>query len=108
MTYFQNLELLDQAIDDYALLNKTQRKVLKALIKVNVEDYSIISIKELGKIVQATATPISNAISKLEKEGIIEDIQRRGVVFTGCKIKQSKISEIINRHKIKIAQLENK
>ena len=45
MTYFQRLELLEQAIDNYALLNKTQKAVLKALIKINIDDYSIISVQ---------------------------------------------------------------
>lgn len=96
MTYLQNIELLEAAIDNYFLLNKTQRKVLKSLVKVSIDNISIISIKELNKMTGVTNTPISNALSKLKAEGIIEDIQKRGKVFTGCKIKQSKISEIIN------------
>lgn len=101
MTDFQDLELIFKAIDNYALLNKTQRELLKVLIKVNIDGYSDISIKELCQKVNVTNTPISNAINKLEKEGIIEDIGRRGIVFTGCRVKQSKITEILNRYKIK-------
>jgi DNA-binding GntR family transcriptional regulator len=101
MTDFQNLELINKAIDNYALFNKTQKNVLKALIQVNIDGYSIISIKELCQMVKVTNTPVKNAILKLEQCGIIEDIQRRGIVFTGCKVKQSKISEIINRYNLK-------
>lgn len=101
MTDFQNLELIFKAIDKFASLNKTQKEVLKVLIKVNIDGYSDITIKELCNKVNVTNTPISNAINRLEKEGIIEDIGRRGVVFTGCRVKQSKISEILNRYKIK-------
>lgn len=107
MTYLQRLESLEQAIDNYFLLNKTQRAVLKALVKVSIDDYAIISIKELRQMINVTNTPISNALTKLQEEGIIEDIQHRGIVFTGCKIKQSKISEIVNRYNIK-QNLENK
>lgn len=101
MTDFQNLELINKAIDNYALFNKTQKNVLKALIRVNIDGYSIISIKELCQMVNVTNTPIKNAISKLEQHGMIEDIGRRGVVFTGCRVKQSKISEIVNRYNLK-------
>ena len=101
MTYFQNLDDIFKAIDNYALLNKTQKSVLKVLIKVNIDGYSDITIKELCNKVGVTNTPISNAITKLEKENIIDDIGRRGIVFTGCRVKQSKIAEILNRYKIK-------
>ena len=101
MTDFQNLELIDKAIDNYALFNKTQKNVLKALIRVNMDGYSVISIKELSQKVKVTNTPITNAISKLEQDGVIEDIRRRGIIFTGCRVKQSKITEIINRYNLK-------
>lgn len=101
MTDFQNLELIDKAIDNYALFNKTQKNVLKALIRVNIGGYSTISIKELCKRTGVTNAPISKALSCLEQYGVIEDIGRRGIIFTGCRVKQSKISEIINRYKIK-------
>ncbi len=101
MTDFQNLELIDKAIDNYALFNKTQKNVLKALIRVNIDGYSVISIKELCQKVKVTNTPITNAISKLEQDGVIEDIRRRGIIFTGCRVKQSKITEIINRYNLK-------
>lgn len=101
MTDFQNFKLIFQAIDNYALLNKTQKEVLKVLIRVNIDGYSDITIKELCNKVNVTNTPISNAITKLEKENIIEEIGRRGNVFTGCRVKQSKITEIVNRHTIK-------
>jgi DNA-binding GntR family transcriptional regulator len=52
-------------------------------------------------MVNVTNTPIKNAISKLEQHGMIEDIGRRGIVFTGCRVKQSKISEIVNRYNLK-------
>ena len=101
MADFLNSELIDKAIDSYALFNKTQKNVLKALIRVNIDGYSIISIKELCQMVNVTNTPIKNALAKLEQHGIIEDIGRRGIVFTGCRVKQSKISEIVNRYNLK-------
>lgn len=101
MTDFQHLELTLKAIDHYALLNKTQKAVLKILIKVNIDGYSDITIKELCQKVGVTNTPITNALLKLEKENIIEEIGRRGVVFTGCRVKPSKINEIINRYTVK-------
>ena len=102
----EDLELVELAIDDYSLFNKTQKNVLKALIRVDFDGCSIISIKDLCKAVSASSTPVSNALSFLEKEKVIEDIKHRGVVFTGCVINKEKITDIISRYKTKKLLLE--
>ena len=101
MTDFKNLDLTYKAIDSFASFNKTQKLVLKSLIKLNIDGVSVVSIKDLCSLSGVTNTPVSNALLKLEEEGVISDISRRGVVFTGCRVKESKISEIIERYKIK-------
>ena len=108
MTYLDNIELLKTAIDHYSLLNKTQKNVLKQLIQVCIDGESIISIKELCNAVQTTSAPVSKAITYLEELGVIESISRRGVVFGGCKIKQSKLNEIVERYKAKQPLLKKK
>jgi len=108
MTYLDNIELLKIAIEHYSLLNKTQKNVLKQLVQVCIDGESVISIKELCKSINTTTSPVSKAITTLEDRGIIEDVSRRGNVFVGCKVKQSKLNEILERYKVKKPILENK
>lgn len=101
MTYLNNIEEIKSAIDNYNILNKTQKNVLKELIKASVDGKSIISIKEICGSIKTTTSPVSKAIHVLEDMEIIEGIMRRGIIFTGCQVKESKIKEIIERHKAK-------
>lgn len=101
MTYLDNVEEIKLAISSYNILNKTQKNVLKELVRTCMNGESIISIKQICKSIQTTTSPVSKAINSLEELGIIEDITRRGIIFTGCKIKESKINEIVARHKTK-------
>lgn len=101
MTYLDNVEEIKLAIAGYNILNKTQKNVLKELVQVCMDGKSIISIKEICQSIETTTSPVSKALNTLEELGIIEDITRRGIIFTGCKIKESKINEIVARHKAK-------
>lgn len=102
----ENKGLILEAIDNYSLFNKNQKNILKALINLSVDGEVIASIADLLKITKSARATISTALSFLEKNEIIEIVRSRGVVFTGCKIKQPKLSEIIIRYQTKKSLLE--
>jgi len=97
---------LNTAVDDYSLFNKNQKNILKALLQLSINNDVIVSIKDLNKLTGVTNTTISSALSFLEKNNIIEQITRRGVIFTGCKINQLKIDDIMVRYQTKKTILE--
>ena len=98
----ENKKLLLEAIDNYSLFNKNQKKVLQALLNLSIDGEVIASIKDLLDITKLTRATISSALSFLEAQEFIEIPSLRGVVFTSCKIKQSKLTEIVTSYQTKI------
>lgn len=86
---------LFKAIDAYSLLTGTQKNILKAMIEIAVNDEVVATIRDLQDITKVTRTSLSAAVSLFDKQGIIELYDIRGIKFTGCKLKQSKLQEII-------------
>ena len=100
------MSLLNTAIDNHSLLNKNQKNVLRALIKLSLDYEVVASIKDLNQLTGVTNTTIASALSFLEKNKIIENLIRRGVIFTGCSINKSKLDEIVIRYNTKKDLLE--
>ena len=99
-------ELINVSIDSYNILNKNQKSLLKALIKISTNNKVVSGVKELSNLIGVTNTTVSSALSVLEGNKIIQDITRRGIIFTGCVINKSKIDEIITYYQTKKTFLE--
>jgi len=97
----KNKGIVLEAIDNYSLFNKNQKNILKALVNLSIDGEVITSIADLSQITNLVRATISSALSFLEKNEIIEVIRSRGIVFTGCKINQQKLNEIIIRYQTK-------
>ena len=67
-----------------------------------------VDISDLQKASSVTRATISNAIIFFDKNGFIELLDIRGSKFSGCKLKPSKLNEIIAHYKNKKSVLENK
>jgi Mn-dependent DtxR family transcriptional regulator len=89
------IELIHKSIDGYSLLNKNQKLLLKALIKISNNLTVLTTIKDLAKILGVTNTTISNSLAALQKYSLILNITKRGVIFTGCEINKAEIDRII-------------
>jgi len=100
-------ELLFEAIDHYSLFTKSQKKLLKVLIEIAVNDLVISSITDLKKLTQATRITLSTGLDLLESEGMIQISKSNGVKFSSCKLQQPKINDIVV-HFQKKADLLNK
>ena len=94
-----SIELINEAIDGYSLLNKNQKALLKTLIKISTNLTVLTTIKDLSKILRVTNTTISNSISALQKHSLILNIKKRGVIFTGCEINKAEIDRIVSIYK---------
>ncbi len=94
-------ELLLEAIDHYALLSPTYRRVLKILVQITIDNIAIISIKELTRLVGASRISVYHALDLLEKEKFIEKLNIKGSKIGNFAIKPKKLQEIINHYSIK-------
>lgn len=94
----QSSNIVNQAIDDYNLLTKSQKKILKSLILLSVNNEVIITIEELSKINQTTRATVTAALSLFSKINIITIPDTTGVRFSTCIINQTKIEEIVQHY----------
>jgi len=92
---------LFKAIDAYSLLTNTQKTILKAMIHISVNDEVVATVTDLQNMTKFTRASISAAVSFFDKQGIIELSEIRGIKFTGCKLKQNKLQEIIAHYERK-------
>ena len=67
----QSSNIVNQAIDDYNILTKSQKKILKSLIQLSVNNEVIITIEELSKINQITRATVTAALELFSKKNII-------------------------------------
>lgn len=108
MTFEENNTLLYKAIEDYSFFTKNQKKLFLIMVKMAVDFELAATISDLQKASSVTRATISNAIIFFDKNGFIELLDIRGSKFSGCKLKPSKLNEIIAHYKNKKSVLENK
>lgn len=91
-----NKELLLAAIDDYSVYTPAQRKLLQTLVNLAVDGTVFANVADLMKITNISRATIYTALEMLEKEGAIEISDLKGVKFSSCKLRQSKLNELIH------------
>lgn len=101
-------ELLNESIDNYSLLNKNQKKLLKALVKISINGDVAVSVKDLSHLINVSSATVLKALLVLEKNNIISNITRRGIIFTGCSINKQKINAIVLHYKTNKSFLDKK
>lgn len=73
MKNYKNNEMLMEAIDNYDTMRKSMKTILKTLIQLAKEDYSIlISVKELCKICKISNPVVYSALESLENRNFIK------------------------------------
>ena len=95
-------ELLMKAIDSYSVYTDRQRKLLKMLINMAVDDVIVISVIELHKLSETSRPSIYKCIALFEKDEIIEPIKDiDGLIrLNTYRLNANKIDNIV-RHYLK-------
>jgi DNA-binding GntR family transcriptional regulator len=74
-------------IKNYELLNQKVYKTLKkAILMGEIKPNTKLSLQEISKSLQISVTPIREAVSKLESEGLINVIPNKGFVINKISI----------------------
>lgn len=105
MSNIDNKELLLAAIDDYSLYTPAQRKLLQVLVNLSVDGTIVTTAIALARNINTTKITIYTALELFKREGLIEIPESQGVKFTSCRLKQSKLNEILS-HYIKKLELK--
>jgi DNA-binding transcriptional regulator YhcF (GntR family) len=93
--------ILYNAIDEYSIFTANQKKLLRTLIDIAVEDEVVASIADLAKLTQTMRATVKTALDLFEEIGVIEISKITGVRFSACTIKREKLEEIIRHYQKK-------
>lgn len=101
MSLEENNKILNDAIDNYSILTNNQKKLLKVLVQISVNDQVVASIDDLSKLTNSMRATVATGITLLEKLGIIEISKITGIRFSSCTLNQDKLGEIVSHYQNK-------
>ena len=87
-------ELLMKAIDNYDLYTPHERKVLKTLLLISIDDVAITSILKLSKLSKVSRPVVYKALAAFIKHELIEEIKDARNILNAFKLKRDKLEEI--------------
>lgn len=94
-------QIIYDAINSHSQFSPNQREVLCILLNLEVAGEVVASVNDIEKSANSTRATVSTAISFLNKYGVITNTNVNGKKFTGCRINQEKIDEIVAHYKKK-------
>lgn len=98
--------LVCNAIDDYNIFTKSQKKILKSLVKLSVDNKVVVTIPELMKINDTTRSTVSTSLDFFKQNSFIDIPDTTGIRFSYCTLNNIKLEEIIKHHQNKIKLLK--
>jgi len=102
MVNSDNKEQLLLAIQEYSLYTPAQRKLLQILVNLSVDNTVIVTARDLTKAMNTTKVTVYTALELFKKDGVIEVPSSQGVKLTSCRLKQTKLNEIITHYNKKL------
>jgi DNA-binding MarR family transcriptional regulator len=90
-----NNETILNAIDSYEPYALSQRETLKVLLKVAINDISIVSVKYLMEKVKVSRARLYMVLKNLEAEGIIEKTRVPNSKYNAYKIIRRNLANIV-------------
>jgi len=98
--------LVCNAIDDYNIFTKSQKKILKSLVELSVDNKVVATIPELMKINGTTRATVATALDFFKQNSFIDVPDMTGIRFSYCTLNAAKLEEIIKHHQNKIKLLK--
>lgn len=93
-------ELLMEAIDNYDLYTPHERKVLKTLLLISIDDVAITSILKLSKLSRVSRPVVYKALAVFKKHELLEEIKDERNISNAFKLKKNKLEEIQRHYEI--------
>lgn len=93
-----NKALLLEAIDNYDLLTPNERKILKTLVKIAVDDIAVINIKRLSEISKVSRPIIYKAMSTYNQHGLLERAESTRSSLNSFVLKKNSLKNIIKHY----------
>ena len=84
------------AIDNYDIYSKNQKKILKTLIATSLDNLACISVNSISEATKIAPNSIYVALRKLENTRCISREREKGQSANIYRINPDKIKEIIN------------
>ncbi len=87
--------ILYKAIKSHSQFSPNQREILCILLDLQINGEVVANVNDIQKLSKSTRATISTAVSFLNKYGVISNTNINGKKFTGCRLKQEKLDEIV-------------
>lgn len=84
-----------EAIDNYDIYSKNQRKILKTLVAVSLDNLACISVNAISEATNIASNSIYVALRKLENNKCIDRERGSGQKTNIYRINPEKIKEIV-------------
>lgn len=97
----KNNIILYNAIDGYSIFTANQKKLLKILLEISVDNEVVASISDLAKLTSTMRATVKAGLDLFEEIGVIEVPKITGIRFSSCIIKEDKLEEIVTHYKKK-------
>ena len=94
-------DMIIKAIDDYDMYSNNQKKVLKTLVAVSLDNLACVSVSSISEATKIAANSIYVTLRKLENNKCITRERPSGQKTNAYRINMDKINEILNIYKKK-------
>ena len=89
------------AVKSHSQFSPNQKEVLSILLDLEVNGEVVSTVNEIQELSKSTRATISTALAFLNKYGVITNTNVNGKKFTGCKINNDKLQELLAHYRKK-------
>jgi len=89
------------AVKCHSQFSPNQKEVLGILLDLEVNGEVVSTVNEIQQLSKSTRATISTALAFLNKYGVITNTNVNGKKFTGCKINNDKLQELLAHYRKK-------
>ncbi len=101
----EDKDSLLKAVDNYDLYTPAEKKVLKTLIEISINNIAIISVKKLTALANISRPIVYKALATLQKDNTIERTIHGTSKKRSFTIKQNKLLEIAQYYKLYLEKI---
>ena len=102
----KDIEVLQEAIKCNKSYTPKQRDILNLFLNIEVDGIVQISPLEMTDLLNTSRATIYLGLSKLEKDGVVKNVTKKGKHFNTYKLNNTKLEDILIAYKKKQSYLK--
>ncbi len=97
----KDIEALQEAIKNNKSYTPKQRNILNLFLNIEVNGIVQLSPLEMTEMLNTSRATIYLGLSKLEKDGVIKNVTKKGKHFNTYKLNSTKLEDVLRAYKKK-------